>query len=542
MTEETIEITSFLEPVLSTFEQDYAHKAFNNLFLNYEMVDDILLIKRNKRNKGEKETYLAINLYTENETIGELEYEIDKEKFIGRGNLLLPKTIQKGLPMGRRIGITTDPIVAMRRTINILPEKTIKLNLILAVAEEKEEALKMIYENQNSEKIERNMDLAKAKVEAENMYLGIKGKEIETYQKMLSYLIYQNPLKTLKNTENKVEKAPTSELWKYGISGDIPMLVIKIKEVNDIDIVKEAIKAHEYFRIKNIPVDLIIINEEKKNYENYVQEEIQNAILDKNVTYLQNQKGGIFILNHIDKNSQNIIEYRANLLIDSSLGEIDRQLKDQEEEYLDKIKRTAKQNEKTDNIESEVNRQALDDKNLKYYNEYGGFTNDGKEYVIRTNKDERLPTIWSNVLANEKFGTVVTETMGGYTWYQNSRLNRLTAWNNNQVTDVPSEIIYLKDLKNQKTWSLGLNPMPDDNDYYITYGFGYCKYQHTCDGIVQKLEMYVPRKDSIKVQILHLENLQTQRKELKLIYYVKTVLDEDEIKSNGHLQIEYICL
>ncbi len=539
ITEETIEITSFIEPVLSTMSQDNAHKAFNNLFLSYELIDDIIVVKRKKRSKEEQDIYLAVNLYTENETIGELEYEIDKEKFIGRGNLLLPKVIQKGLPMGRKIGMTTDPIIAMKKTASILPDKTFKLNLIISIAKEKEEALRMIYENQNSEKIERNMDLAKAKVEAENMYLGIKGKEIENYQEMLRYLIYQNPLKELMGKGNIPEKAPTTELWKYGISGDLPILVVKIKEINDIDVVKEAIKAYEYFRIKNIQIDLVIINEEKKNYENYVQEEIQNAILDRNVSYLQNQKGGIFVLNNLEKDSKKIIEYRANLLIDSSLGNIQRQLKDIEEEYLDKMKRTAKEIGKEEYIESETLRKPLDDKNLKYYNEYGGFSNDGKEYLIRTNKDDRLPTVWSNILANEKFGTVVTENMGGYTWYKNSRLNRITAWNNNQVTDVPSEIIFLRDLKNQKTWSLGLNPMPDNNDYYITYGFGYSKYQHTSDGIVQKLDIYIPRKDSIKVQILHLENLETQKKELKLVYYIKPVLDEDELKSNGYLQLEY---
>ena len=116
---------------------------------------------------------------------------------------------------------------------------------------------------------------------------------------------------------------------------------------------------------------------------------------------------------------------------------------------------------------------------------------------------------------------------------------RLTAWNNNQVTDVPSEIIYLEDMESKNIWSLGVNPTPDNNDYYITYGFGYSKYMHTSNGILQELKMFVPKEDSIKVQILHLENKLAKRKEIKLIYCVKPVLDEDEIKSNGYIDLKY---
>ena len=98
--------------------------------------------------------------------------------------------------------------------------------------------------------------------------------------------------------------------------------------------------------------------------------------------------------------------------------------------------------------------------------------------MIRVNKNDNVPMPWSHILTNKNFGTIVTEGMAGYTWYKNSRLNRITSWSNNPVLDVPSEAIYIKDDETKKAWSLGLNPMPDNNDYYITYGFGYAKYLH----------------------------------------------------------------
>ena len=539
--EEIIELTSVIEPVLSTMEQDYAHKVFNNLFLSYEFLEETgtILVKRNPRTKKEKNLYMAVNLYTEDRVIGEIEYEIDKEKFMGRGNINLPEAVEKELPLSKKIGLTTDSIIAMKKTIKIMPEEKVKFNLIIAIADNKEEAIEYIKENMNDEKIVRNMELAKAKVEAENMYLGVKGNEIETCQKILSYLLYQNPLKNVMLKEIEKKEADVTALWKYGISGDLPIMLIKIKDANDIYVIKEGIKAYEYFRIKNIYIDLVIINNEKKTYDNYVAEEIQNAILDRNIAYLQNIKGGIFVLHNLKKQEQEILEYKANLLIDASLGEIKSQLKDFEEEYIEKIKDVGDETKKQLYSQIEERKIELPKQELKYNNEYGGFSEDGKEYHIRISKNNRLPTVWSHVMANEKFGTVITENMGGYTWHKNSRLNRLTAWNNNPVTDVPSEVIYMKDMENDKIWSLGLNPVPDENEYDITYGFGYAKYIHASNGIIQKLDIFVPRETSAKIQILRLENTEAKKKQLKIVYYVKPVLDEDEMKSKGYLNLNY---
>lgn len=129
--------------------------------------------------------------------------------------------------------------------------------------------------------------------------------------------------------------------------------------------------------------------------------------------------------------------------------------------------------------------------------------------------------------------------MGGYTWFKNSRLNRLTAWNNNPVTDVPSEVIYLEDMETKKVWSMGLNPVPDDNPYYVTYGFGYAKYTHISNGLKQNVDIFVPMNENVKVQVLTLENTQVKKKEVKIVYYLKPVLDEDEIKSNGYNKLDY---
>ncbi len=166
------------------------------------------------------------------------------------------------------------------------------------------------------------------------------------------------------------------------------------------------------------------------------------------------------------------------------------------------------------------------------------FQTSGKEYIIKQNKNKTLPKAWSNVLANEKFGTIITNNMGGFTYSKNSRLNRLTAWANTPNNDIPSEIIYLKDLENKKAWTLNANVMPDDEDYYMTFGFGYAKGYHASLGIIQETESFVPKDDKVKINVIRLKNTTDKKRKLKLIYYVKPVLGEDEIKTNGYIDLK----
>ncbi len=535
---ETLEITSYLEPILSQEAQDHAHPAFNKLFLNYEYLEDThsILVSRRNRTASEQKVFLGANFYTENETIGEIEYEIDKEKFYGRNNLGLPNAVKNSSLLSSQMNLTTEPIISMKRTITVQPEQKVTLNLILAVGESKEQVREELQKFSNQETIQYHLELAKAKVEAANRYLGIQTRELDTYQKMAGYLLKLNPLKSLTHKE-KIQ-VPVSKLWQYGISGDLPILLVHVKTLEEVEVVEEALKAYEYFRLKNIQLDFIAVSEEKYSYESSVKEAIFQTVLNQNLGYLQNIKGGIFILENLSEEELELLEYRANLSFDGN-NTIWRSLKEAEEEYLEKIKEVPKEEPPKMVIEEAPIHEELDIDKLKYYNEYGGFSEDGMEYHIRIHKNQKLPTAWSHLLTNQNFGTLVTESMGGYTWYKNSRLNRLTVWNNQPVVDVPSEVVYMQDLDTKKIWSLGLNPCPDENDYHITYGFGYAKYKHASKGITQKLDVFVPMEDNIKVQAIQLENNELHKKKYKLVYYVKPVLEEDELKSNGFLHLDF---
>ena len=543
--DEILEITSHFEPVLSPKEQDYAHPAFNNLFLMFDFDNETnsIIVKRRARNEHEQEIYIAVNLSTNSEIIGDLEYEIDEEKFTGRGNIGIPQMVKNSSPFSKKIGLVTEPVVALKRAMKVKKQEKSTVNLIIAVGETKEKVIENIKKYTVEENIKKAFELSKAKNEAQTRYLRIKGSQIRDYQKMLSYIIFNNPSKKLNLEKLPKQKYSQSELWKYGISGDLPIILVKIKDSNDTYVVKEVLKAYEFMRTKGFETELIIVDEEKYSYENYVMEDIEEAVLNSQLSYLKNIRGGIFELNknEISKEDMKLLQFIAGIIIDSKKGGISNALKDIEEEYLEKYKKIPTEPENI--IIEPENQENIDilqnTENLKYYNEYGAFSADGKEYLIKANKDNRLPTVWSHIMANKKFGTLVTQSMGGYTWYKNSRLNRVTAWENQPNFDIPSEIIYLKDQETKKVWSLGLNPMPDNKNYNVVYGFGYTKFIHKSDGIEQELEVFVPKEDSVKIQILKLKNMNLNRKKLKIVYYMKPVLGEDELKSNGYIDLKY---
>ena len=392
----------------------------------------------------------------------------------------------------------------------------------------------------NQEAVRNIFEISKAKAIEEARYLQIKGNELAEYQKLISLLI--NPSYVSWYYKNKVKDAnfKKSDLWKFGVSGDFPILMLKLKNINDMYLLNELLKLYEILRIKNIPIEFIILSEEE-----YLVEYINSAILNAHLEYMKNVRCGIFVMaaSNLTQEENNLFLFVSNLIIDANLGNINYQLNKikklynkQRKEIINPLEEVEiKQNEKirTPNLEK------IDSsKNLKYYNEYGAFAKNGKEYYIKTNKDILLPTVWSNVLANKNFGTLVTDGAGGYTWSKNSRLNRITAFTNYASKDIPSEIIYFINNENKRFWTIGNRAVEDNNDYYVTYGFGYAKYNHTADGIVQTDEVFVPKDDKVKINLINVKNTTDKQKKISIFYYLKPVLGEDELQTNGKIEVK----
>lgn len=511
-------------------EDDNAHPAFNNLFLKYGLTKNKdLLIKRNKRGNTES-MFLGTNLFLENNEACEFEYEIDEAKF------------KKNAEFSNQIGLTTDPCVAIKRKVKIKAGEESRLNFIITVSEDEEEIYKTLDYYRVQENVTQEFNIARAKAEEEARYLNLRRSNLEVFNMVLPYIMHPNPMRSVYMDKFRGRTFKQSDFWKYGISGDLPIILITVKSASDIYIVKELLKVHEMLRVKGIRADLCILDYEKNVYERYVKDQIIQQILNLQIGYLQNVSGGIFILNANEIEDEDLFKFKANIVINASKGNALETIKEMEEEYKKSQKNIGFEPAKAimANVHFDAIKPNIDMENLKFYNGIGGFSSDGKEYIIRQNRDVFPPVPWSNILANKKFGSVVTNNMGGFTYNENSRLNRITAWANNPGEDVPSEIIYLRDLDFGDAWTLNANVMPDSEDYYTIFGFGYAKSYHASLGIIQESETFVPNEDSIKINIIRLKNTLSEKRRLKLFYYVKPVLGEDETKTSGYIDLSFL--
>ena len=533
------EVYSYFEPVLSSEKQDYAHKAFNKLFLTYEIIDNIIVVKRKARNIDEEDVYLATAFISKNSNNCGFDFDIDKYSFWGRNNFNIPDAIKCSKQLKNKIELTTNPIVAFKKSVILDSNGEEELALIIGVSHDKNRAIDNVKKYSTFDSITRAEKLSKAQIEAKIQYMGTTGKEVNLYERMLSCLLSKNA----NIVQNKNCNLYTDELWKFGVSGDNPIILVEIKNISEIDIVKKLVRALEFYRLQNFDVDLVIFNNEPESYENYLNDAINEVVWNYSGT---NNSGKIFILKNLSNNDKELLRNRANIVVNGKYGKIEFLLDEMEHEniknFLYKNKEIIDNNLNNDNnfAEPENSFEGYSNiKSLQFYNGYGGFSSDGKEYIININKNKKLPVAWSNILANEKFGTLVTESMGGYSWYKNSRLNRITAWNNDPISDIPSEQIYIYDTENKKYWTASLGTIEDDNEYYIKFGLGYAKYMHYCNAVEQSVDIFVPKNDPTKINLITLKNLLPQKRKLKITFYLKLALDEDELKSCNYLNLEF---
>ncbi len=506
-----LEVTTTGKPILCTKRQYEAHPAFENMFLKFKNLGDDILVTRHKRLENERTPYLATTLFSEE---GNLEFEIDREKFESRKNDTIPEWIANSWPSSMKDGTVINPIIALRRIVNIKPQESKKVYLIVSADDNENQAIENLKKYKDEKNLDRIFELSKAQTEAETRYMGIKGKDIDTYQKMLKFIIMPKDISQIdRNIDLSNEK-----IWKFGVSGDYPIILVNIKDFNDYFLVQETLKAYEYFLSKNIKTEIVITTKV----------DIEENIRNSNMRRYLNQREGIFVLNDLTREQRKVFELRANLVLDGENGILSKQMQEMDDTIpID----TSEDFSFSNQMKSEKDIQEIENENdiqeivkikdLKLFNGYGGFNKDGSEYWIIQNKDTVLPLAWSNILANKKFGSVVTDSMGGFIWYKNSRTNRITSFSNDSYKDKKSEIFsfsqYSPEKKQKNKWTLTFNTKNTTDEFVTCFGMGYAKF-FLNNGIYQECTQFVPLEDSCKVSIMKLKNNLEYPVSLKIKY------------------------
>ena len=520
-----LEVTSYSEVVLATQAADDAHPAFNKLFVHTEFSDqpEALLAERRGRNPGEHFPWLAHSVSVEGKTVGPLEYETDRARFLGRGQFYdRPKAVLENQRLSGTLGSVLDPILALRRRVEVPPGKKVRLTFVTGVAGTREEVLTMVQNLSSPHQVEHTLELAWTRSRIELRYLNLSARQADVYQWMLSQIFYFNPLRTMRAQSILKNSKGQSALWTYGISGDIPLVLIHVSEVENLDFVSSVLLAHEYWRLRGLKVDLLILNDFAGSYEQPLTEALRHLVFASSDRDFLDKPGGVFIRssNIMPAEDKILFSTVARISLQADGGSLAKQL------TAPKIESClpAAFIPKTNVWIPEAIYSPTYAKDIAFFNGLGGFVAGGHEYAIYLNDQKLTPVPWANILANPSFGTQISESGAGYTWADNSREHKLTPWNNDPVMDLPGEVCYLRDESSGEFWSLTCFPIHEEDPYTVYHGWGYSRYEHTSHGIFQKGLVFVPLNDSLKVWQITLKNLGHEAREISLTYYVEWVL------------------
>ncbi|MEG1481138.1 GH36-type glycosyl hydrolase domain-containing protein [Clostridium sp.] len=540
----SIELTSYMEVTLTSFEGDSAHPSFSNLFIQteYDKESETLLSKRRARVQNGKVPFVYHKAIVDGESEGAITYETSRINFIGRNRgLNSPSALDNDSPLKNTVGIVLDPIMSIRTRIRIESNEEKVIYFITGTSESKEECLKVANEYSNIKKLEKSFTMYNRSMQVELRNLGIKSSQANIYQQLASYVLFLHDGRLDRENFIKNISKHQKDLWAYGISGDLKIVLLEIQDEDDIDIVRWAIKMHYYFRSKGLKTDLIIYNNEEDSYDKPLQKNILQVVNLLASGDIINKPGGIFIHNKatMTEDIKDFLIGIASIYIDSEKGSILSQIKGNESEkenvrinrednrgiYINEDKVEVRECEiKLSSEKNKDNTETLNTNNLDFFNGYGGFDKEDGSYVIKLSDYKNTPAPWINVISNENFGFHISEVGSAHTWCGNSRENKITPWNNDWVQDPLSEAIYVRDNKLGTYFSITPEPVRDGGEYVIRHGFGYSSFAHSVNGIKSTMTTFATRSEKLKIQKIVLENEKDTEVELSVFYYAQLVL------------------
>ncbi|MBC2579722.1 GH36-type glycosyl hydrolase domain-containing protein [Clostridium sp. DJ247] len=519
-----IEITSYCEVTLAPYNADLVHPTFGNLFIKTEYLEelDCVIANRRPRAKGQKRPWIMQTVAVEGTAIGKTQCETNRANFIGRGRTLSnPLAMDNDAQLKMTVGAVLDPIISMRVRVTIGKGETCRVAYTTAVADSKEEIIDIAKKYKDLGNVDRAFDLTWSATQLELSYLGIKSTQANMYQSMASKILFLNTsLKKRHEYITNLSKGQ-SALWTYGISGDVPIVLLIIKEEHHVDLVRQLINAHEYWSTKGLKVDLVVVNLQENSYIQSLQDAVRDLISSSHARDKQNKSGGIFLHNRatIVEEDINLLIAISRLVIYGDKGMLKSQIKDEEENTESTIELLPVESKEYSFVSHKFTLP-----HLHYFNGIGGFDEASNSYIILLKDYENTPAPWINVISNGNFGFHVSENGVAYTWNKNSRENKLTTWSNDPVIDNEGESVYIRDEITGSIWSISPKPIRNKGEYFIEHGFGYSTFKHEEYGILGEMTMFADINESVKVCRIKLKNNTQLERKLSISYYAKLVL------------------
>jgi cyclic beta-1,2-glucan synthetase len=536
-----LELTSYFELVLASSASDKAHPAFSKMFVVTEYLAEFgaLLATRRLRSANDTQIWAAHFCVVDADTSAPLQYESDRERFIGRQNTVKSaKVITTDEKLSNTVGTVLDPIFSLRNRLLLPPGKVARLAYWTVVASSRQELLDIIDKHHDRSAFERAHTLAWTLSQVQMRYLDITPEEASNFQKLAAPILYSD--NRFRSHADVITRGMGSQsgLWSQSISGDLPIVLLRIDDLEDMPKVNEILRAHQYWRMKHLFVDLVIINERASSYVQDLQIAIETAVRTSQARRRDGEslsKGIIFTLRAdlMSLETRSLLQSVARVALTARHGLIAQQLaRVPESNYITPIFKGL--------VDQET--KPLDplvlSTNLEFFNGFGGFADNGKEYVTVLSQGMKTPAPWINVISNGQFGFQVSTAGSGYTWAENSRENQITQWSNDPVMDPSGEVFYVRDEVNGVVSSPTAQPIRDDGTYVSRHGFGYSEFQHESNEFELTLLQYVPLEDPVKISRLIIRNLSKRPRRVSVTAYTEWVLGTSRTASAPFIMTE----
>jgi cyclic beta-1,2-glucan synthetase len=523
-----IEVTSYAEVVLAPLNADLAHRAFSNLFVQTEILPDrqAILCTRRRRTPEERTPWMFHLLVAPGAVTGEPSYETDRAQFIGRGrtaaNPVVLDSRDSPATLSNTDGPVLDPIVAIRRTITLSSDESASVQIISGVADTREAALALLGKYCDRHFVERAFEMAWFQSQEVLRHLNITEADAQIYGRLATSVIYGNALRRTAPSIIARNQLGQAGLWRFGISGDLPIVLVRIGDLHRIELVKQALQAHAYWRMKGLKADLVILNEDFSGYRAVLQDQIMGLINAGPEAQVVDKPAGVFV-----RRAEELSE-EDRVLFQSVARAV---LTDTAETLIEQVERRVSPERASDRLEPSMQASAEPVQSLLareriFCNGLGGFTPDGREYVVTLEPGQSTPAPWVNVIASPHIGTVVSESGGAYTWVGNAHEFRLTTFHNDPLSDVSGEALYIRDEESGAFWSPTPLPARGRSGYVCRHGFGYSVFEHYEAGIASELFTYVAMDAPVKFVVVKLRNHSGRPRRLSLTGYWELVMGE----------------
>ena len=544
-----IEITSYAEIVLASPASDLAHPAFGKLFVETEYQPDCaaLLCRRRPGGFDSEEVWAVHVLSLEGHPQGALEWETDRLRFLGRGRGPDEPQALDGRSLSNTAGATLDPIVSLRQRVRIAPGGFARMSFATGMASNHETALALAHKYREPSAAARTFALAATQGQSTLHHLGISSDDALLYERLASRVLY---LDGSLRADSEVQARNTlrmETLWAYSISGDLPILLIRVGENDALPLVRQVLEAQEYWRLKGLSADIVILNEHPASYLDETDERITNVLEDGPWRSWKDRPGGVYLLraDHVTEGARTLLLAVARAVLHGNRGTLANQI-DRPYAYAegrdgrDLVERRPPRASQAARASDRGPTQASVP-SLMLFNGLGGFTADGKTYMVVLEGDQETPMPWVNVIANPAFGTIVSSSGSSFTWAENSRENRLTPFWNDPVSDPTAEALYIRDEETGEAWSPTPGPMrrtPASGRSVIRHSAGLTTFSRVASGIHHELSLFVERSAPVKISLLTLTNGSQSPRRLSVFGYSEWVLGPPLADHQMHVRTE----